>query len=199
MSSQITSVSIACLIIYAGADLRKHQSSVPLAFVRGIHRWPVNSPQQKASNADFFPFDDIIRPLLLLSGSLPWPSVGTLKLVFNVSSDSQGNHEKNLPNVYLSLTQCLTLPPKNMCDWVLHAQIEYHILEDEKWYLYRQKTIALFIIAFFCDSMLIFCVITKITFYFRRWNHNETLILDIRIIFSLSNCLWCHQCTKLIN
>ena len=29
-----------------GADQKKHQSSTPLAFVRGIHRWPVNSPHK---------------------------------------------------------------------------------------------------------------------------------------------------------
>ena len=29
-----------------GADQRKHQSSALLAFVRGIHRWPVNSPHK---------------------------------------------------------------------------------------------------------------------------------------------------------
>ena len=44
MMSQITSVwSTVC----SGADQRKHQSSAALAFVRGIHRWPVNSPPQK--------------------------------------------------------------------------------------------------------------------------------------------------------
>ena len=31
---------------YSGADERKHQSSVSLAFVWGIHRWPVNSPHK---------------------------------------------------------------------------------------------------------------------------------------------------------
>ena len=30
-----------------GADQRKHQSSASLAFVRGIHRWPVNSPHER--------------------------------------------------------------------------------------------------------------------------------------------------------
>ena len=29
-----------------GADQRKHQSSASLAFVRGVHRWPVNSPHK---------------------------------------------------------------------------------------------------------------------------------------------------------
>ena len=38
-----------------GGDQRKHQSSASLAFVRRIHRWP-----QRASNADFFPFDAVI-------------------------------------------------------------------------------------------------------------------------------------------
>ena len=32
--------------IQPGADQRKHQSSVSLVFVRGIHRWPVNSPHK---------------------------------------------------------------------------------------------------------------------------------------------------------
>ena len=39
--SQITSVSIVYPTVCSGADQRKHQSSVSLAFVRGIHRWPV--------------------------------------------------------------------------------------------------------------------------------------------------------------
>ena len=32
---------------YSGADHRKHQSSVSLAFVRGIHRWPWGVPWDK--------------------------------------------------------------------------------------------------------------------------------------------------------
>ena len=46
MASQITSFTIVYSTIYSGADQRKHQSSASLAFVRGIHRWPVNSPQK---------------------------------------------------------------------------------------------------------------------------------------------------------
>ena len=38
MASQITSLSIVYLTVYSGADQRIHQSSVSLAFVRGIHR-----------------------------------------------------------------------------------------------------------------------------------------------------------------
>ena len=43
MASQITSLTIVYSNVYSGADQRKHQSSVSLAFVRGIYRWPVNS------------------------------------------------------------------------------------------------------------------------------------------------------------
>ena len=46
MASQITSLTIFYSTVYSGADQRKHQSSVSLAFVRGIHRWPVNTPHK---------------------------------------------------------------------------------------------------------------------------------------------------------
>ena len=43
-ASQITSLTIVFSTVYSDADQRKHQSSASLAFVRGIHRRPVNSP-----------------------------------------------------------------------------------------------------------------------------------------------------------
>ena len=43
IASQITSLTIAYSTVYSDADQRKHQSSASLAFVRGIHRGPVNS------------------------------------------------------------------------------------------------------------------------------------------------------------
>ena len=46
--------------IYSGADQRKHQSSASLAFVQGIHRWPVNCPHKWPVTWKMFPFDDII-------------------------------------------------------------------------------------------------------------------------------------------
>ena len=44
MASQITTVSIVYSTVCWVPDQRKHQNSASLAFVRGIHRWPVNSP-----------------------------------------------------------------------------------------------------------------------------------------------------------
>ena len=52
MASRITSLTIVYLTVYSDADQSKHQSSASLAFVRGIHRWPVNSTRKKASNAE---------------------------------------------------------------------------------------------------------------------------------------------------
>ena len=40
---------------------RKHQSSVSLAFVRGIDRWSVNSPHKGPVTRKMFLFDDVIR------------------------------------------------------------------------------------------------------------------------------------------
>ena len=58
--SQITSLTIVYSIVYAGADQRKHQSSLSLTFVWGIHRWPVNSPHKRPVTRNMLPFDDVI-------------------------------------------------------------------------------------------------------------------------------------------
>ena len=64
MASQITScLTIVYSTFYSGADQGKHQSSAPLAFVRGIHRWPVNSPHKGPVTRKMFPFDDVIMTL----------------------------------------------------------------------------------------------------------------------------------------
>ena len=46
MVSQIASLTIVYSTVYPGADQGKHQSSMSLAFVQGIHRWLVNSQQK---------------------------------------------------------------------------------------------------------------------------------------------------------
>ena len=57
MASQITGVMIVYSTVCSGADERKHQSSKSLAFARGIHRWPVNSPHNEPVMWKMFPFD----------------------------------------------------------------------------------------------------------------------------------------------
>ena len=60
MASQIISLTIVYSTVYSGADQRKHQSSASLAFVQGIHRWPVNSPHKGPVTRKMFPCDDVI-------------------------------------------------------------------------------------------------------------------------------------------
>ena len=52
MASQSTGVPFFC----SGGDQRKHVSSVSLAFVRGIHRWPVDSPHKGPVTRKMFPW-----------------------------------------------------------------------------------------------------------------------------------------------
>ena len=63
IASQITSLTIVYSIVYSDADQSKHQSSASPAFVRGIHRGPVNSPHKWPVARKMFPFDDVIMPL----------------------------------------------------------------------------------------------------------------------------------------
>ena len=60
MVYQITSLMIVYSTVHPGTEQRKHQSSASLAFVRGIHRSPVNSPHKGPVMRKMFPFDDII-------------------------------------------------------------------------------------------------------------------------------------------
>ena len=60
MVSQITSMSIVYSAVCSGAKQRKHQSSASLAFVEGIHRWPVNSPHKGPITRKNVPFGDVI-------------------------------------------------------------------------------------------------------------------------------------------
>ena len=60
MASRITSWAIVYTSVYSGTDQRKPQSSASLAFVRGIHRWPVNFPHKGPVTRKVFPFDDVV-------------------------------------------------------------------------------------------------------------------------------------------
>ena len=76
-ASQITSLTIVYSIVYSAADQRKHQNSVSMAFVRGIHRGPVNSPHKWPVKRKMFPFDDVImrHPASCYFGSCWWQVV----------------------------------------------------------------------------------------------------------------------------
>ena len=60
IAPQITSLVIVYSTVYSDEHQRKHPSSASLAFVRGIHRGPVNSPHKWPVTRKMFPFDDVI-------------------------------------------------------------------------------------------------------------------------------------------
>ena len=73
IASQITSLTIVFSTIYLDTDQRKHQSSASLAFVRGTHRRPVNSPHKWPVTRKVFPFDDVI----MFKFWIKWPPFNT--------------------------------------------------------------------------------------------------------------------------
>ena len=84
MASQITSLAIVYPTVHSGTDQRKCQSPTLLAFVKGIHRWPANSPHKSPVTRKMFPFDDVIMINTvymgfghgLISSDIPLFSVG---------------------------------------------------------------------------------------------------------------------------
>ena len=83
MASKITGVLIVYSTVCSGADQRKHQSLTPLAFVRGIHRWQVNSPHIGPVTRKMFPFADVI----MHPESCPdWPCCSRTQMCFNMWS-----------------------------------------------------------------------------------------------------------------
>ena len=91
MVSQITSLMIVYSTVYSGADQRKHQSSASLAFVRGIHRRPVNSPHKEPVTRKMFPFDDVIMQLGALSLQICVP-------ILNLSYHNYTIHTRSNPD-----------------------------------------------------------------------------------------------------
>ena len=73
MASQITNLTIDYSTVYSGTEHRKYQSSASLAFVRGIHQWPVNSPHKCPVTQKMFPFHDVIIERLITYQSLADP------------------------------------------------------------------------------------------------------------------------------
>ena len=60
MAPQITGLMVLFSTVYLDADQRKYQSSASLAFVRGIHRWPVYDRKKRPVTRKKIPFDDAI-------------------------------------------------------------------------------------------------------------------------------------------
>ena len=71
MASEITGASIVCSTVCSNANQRKYQSSTSLAFVRGFHRSPVDSPHKGPVTQKMFPFGDVIMSYNVLYECAP--------------------------------------------------------------------------------------------------------------------------------
>ena len=101
MASQIISLTSVYSSVYSGADQRKHQSSALLASVKGINRWPVNSPLKGPVMSKIFPFDDVIRQFhirfdldyrIIIWEYRAWPIFYVvINLLHNMMMSSNGN------------------------------------------------------------------------------------------------------------
>ena len=91
MASQITSLTIIYSTVYSGPDQRKHQSSASLAFVRGIHRVPVNSPHKWPVTRKMFPFDDVIMIAKICTYGTNMNCISSKPQTFHVRSYLSGH------------------------------------------------------------------------------------------------------------
>ena len=106
MASQITSLMVVYSTVYPGVDQRKHQGSASLAFVTGIHRWPVNLPHKGLITRKKFPFDDVIMAI---------PNLNTI-----------WHFKKN----HLSINGPSTAPNTSACIFMINMKNGYWILNN---------------------------------------------------------------------
>ena len=104
-------LSVVYSIVYSGTRQRKPQSSALLAFVRVIHRSPVNSPHKGPVTRKMFPFDDVIMGIWIKPDvymlNTRWPVtclLATLSYITNLTG-SKTQH----PQKYLSWYGTITL------------------------------------------------------------------------------------------
>ena len=124
IASQISSLTIVFSTVYLDRDQRKHLSSASLAFVRGIHRGPVNSPHKwpvrrkmfhlMASSWNSTFIWAVYKARSLIQGicwgevkdtaSLPWVmarwEISLLPVVYTGSSEAWHRHSIGLPLRY---------------------------------------------------------------------------------------------------
>ena len=114
IASQITSLMIFDSTVYSDADQRKHQSSASLAFVRGLHRGPVNPPHNWPVTRKIFPFDDVIMPI-----------GGILSLYCKSHTWRDGHYIEMGPRVLTSLW--LQIQHGKICQCIQKARTDYDV------------------------------------------------------------------------
>ena len=121
ITSQITSLTIVCSNAHSGADQRKHLSSASLAFVRGIHRWPVNSPHKGPVTRKCFHLMTLSCPRKMISFRL---TPLFIVLVRHIKKNTKAKIECLSPNMYGPIRLLLIFHLlcqqswRWLCDWI---------------------------------------------------------------------------------
>ena len=105
-----------------GADQRKHQSPVSLAFVRGIHRWPVNSPDKGPVTRKMFPFDDVIMipvPFVMYTKSIQATRAQHMRYIHSIGNYPRTNCIWNTCTIHIKPKQIIFEIPINLWLWTL--------------------------------------------------------------------------------
>ena len=122
MASQITGVLIVCLNVCSVADQRKHQSSMSLAFVRGIHRWQVKSPHKGPVTQKMFPFDDVIMEWKSSdetgTRTLRQPNLRKVDLTYHGKAEMKALQSITILRSRLSINQLLILWISIILTWM---------------------------------------------------------------------------------
>ena len=82
MASQIISLTIIYSTVYSDADQRKHQSSASLAFVREMHRGPVNSPHKWPVTRKMSLFGDVIMKCLVAVAHMVYMALNVGRVIY---------------------------------------------------------------------------------------------------------------------
>ena len=115
IASQITSLTIVYSTVYSDADQSKHQSSASLAFVRGIHRGPVNSPHKWPVTRKMFPFDDVIMATVIHHTSYKNKSGLQCLQILPVKTLNL----ENMTEIYIfCFINIFVYLPKQTCNWL---------------------------------------------------------------------------------
>ena len=116
LASQITSLTVVYSIVYSGVNQRKHQSSASLAFVREIHRGPVNFPHKWPVTRKMFPFDDVIM----------WSNLKDMGKNRSMSNHNKAQQSTNhIHNYRYVLLLCIDFDCVNK--YTMKSQVSIHV------------------------------------------------------------------------
>ena len=132
MASEITSLTIVCSIVYWGADQRKHQSSALLAFVQGIHRWPLKSPHRWPVTRKMFPIDDVIMQCMHVARAIVYSHYYISFYYKSLAIFVMGRSVDS--NIISTMIRLCLVWPLEMCECKVAYNCTVNRFSENKWF-----------------------------------------------------------------